>query len=256
MMDLNSKRIVFIDVEVDLDGKTILDIGAIKGDGSTFHSTSVPEFQDFLRGSKYICGHNILKHDIKYIENEISGCGAEFLVDTLYMSPLLFPKKPYHRLVKDDKLVSGELNNPLNDAKKARDLLYDEIDAFEKLDQQLKQIYPDLLRNKPEFKHFFSFVDCKKATPNNCELIRNAYDGRICTNAPIEKLAQKYPIELAYALALIDVIEYDCTTPPWVLKNYPRVENVMTFLRSRNCRSCSYCAEALDEEKALKRFFH
>jgi ATP-dependent DNA helicase RecQ len=37
-------------------------------------------------------------------------------IDTLPLSPLLFPKKPYHRLIKDDKLFSDQLNNPINDA--------------------------------------------------------------------------------------------------------------------------------------------
>ena len=47
------------------------------------------------------------------------------------MSPLLFPKRPYHNLVKDDKLVTEQLNNPVNDCQKARDLLMDEIAAWE-----------------------------------------------------------------------------------------------------------------------------
>ena len=258
MRTLNSNKTIFIDVEVDLAGNTILDLGAIKGDGSEFHSDSTADFRNFLRGAKYVCGHNIIKHDLKYIEEELSGCGVEFFVDTLYLSPLLFPKKPYHRLLKDDKLLSDELNNPLNDAKKARDLLHDEVTAFRKLNQQMQQIYAKLLGDEAEFKHFFSLVGYKESTypQSAAEGIFDAFAGKICERAPIEKLAGKYPVELAYALALVGVMEYDCTTPPWVLKNYPRVENVMHFLRSRKCQSCAYCGEALDETKALRRFFH
>ena len=51
-------------------------------------------------------------------------------IDTLSLSPLLFPSKPYHALVKDDKLQVDELNNPLNDAIKARDLFFDELKLF------------------------------------------------------------------------------------------------------------------------------
>ena len=36
------------------------------------------------------------------------------------------PKKPYHHLLKDDKLQSAQLNNPLNDAMKAQELYEDE----------------------------------------------------------------------------------------------------------------------------------
>lgn len=42
------------------------------------------------------------------------------VIDTLYLSPLLFPHRPYHKLLKDDKLQTEEINNPLNDAKKAK----------------------------------------------------------------------------------------------------------------------------------------
>jgi len=45
----------------------------------------------------------------------------------LFLSPLLFPEKPYHRLLKDDKLQPEELNNPVNDSKKAEELFYDEV---------------------------------------------------------------------------------------------------------------------------------
>ncbi|MCL2380898.1 MAG: RecQ family ATP-dependent DNA helicase [Treponema sp.] len=69
-------------------------------------------------------------------------------------------------------------------------------------------------------------------------------------------MLEKYPVEFSFALSQISVITYDSITPPWVLKNYPRVENILQFLRSRNCMSCAYCGEALDETKALKKFFH
>ena len=59
------KSIVFVDSEVGLDGK-LLDIGAVK-EGARFHSGSKSQFREFVSGSEYICGHNILEHDLKYI---------------------------------------------------------------------------------------------------------------------------------------------------------------------------------------------
>ena len=45
-------------------------------------------------------------------------------------------------------------------------------------------------------------------------------------------------------------------TPPWVLKNYPEVERIMFQLRNKPCISgCTYCNNALDIHKGLKRFF-
>ena len=245
--------IVFIDIEVDFESKKVLDIGAIKDNGCEFHSSSLNAFSDFLHGSKYVCGHNIINHDIKYLD-EIHK--TEFFIDTLHLSPLLFPKKPYHSLVKDDKIDTDELNNPLNDAKKARDLFYDEVAAFTNLKEPLRHIYHGLLGSRDEFRHFFSFLGYDNKLHNITGLIYETYAGKLCANSPIEKLTHKYPVELAYVLALISVIEYETVTPRWVTKSFPRVENVLRLLRSRKCLACPYCEESLDEVKALKRFFH
>lgn len=106
--------IAFIDLEVEPKSRRILDIGSVKGDGSYFHKTSIPEFILFLKGTQFICGHNIFKHDIKYIGNALNDAGVNSanIIDTLFLSPLLFPTKPYHALLKDDKLQSEEMNNP------------------------------------------------------------------------------------------------------------------------------------------------
>jgi hypothetical protein len=89
--------ISFIDTEIDPKNLRVLDIGSIKNDGNSFHKGSLPEFIQFLNGTEYICGHNILNHDIKYIGEALRQSGIPFLgvIDTLHLSPLLFPTKPY-----------------------------------------------------------------------------------------------------------------------------------------------------------------
>ena len=57
------KKIAFIDLEVGGRGK-ILDLGAIKGEES-FHSAKVADFVDFIGDCEYLCGHNIIEHDLK-----------------------------------------------------------------------------------------------------------------------------------------------------------------------------------------------
>ncbi len=59
--------IVFIDSEITVDGGKILDLGAVKPDRRTFHSSSVKDFISFISDCDYICGHNIVNHDYKYI---------------------------------------------------------------------------------------------------------------------------------------------------------------------------------------------
>ena len=61
--------IAFIDAEVDPRNGKVLDIGGIRSDGLRFHGSSMTDFAGFLRGAEYVCGHNILNHDLKYLMN-------------------------------------------------------------------------------------------------------------------------------------------------------------------------------------------
>lgn len=128
--------IAFVDTEIEPKSRKILDIGSIKDNGSFFHSNSIAGFIDFLKGTKFICGHNILNHDIKYLQKVINDAGIDQsnIIDTLFLSPLLFPAKPYHALLKDDKLQTEDRNSPLNDSIKTKDLLFDEVAAFNQKD--------------------------------------------------------------------------------------------------------------------------
>ena len=112
--------IAFIDTEVCINSQKVQDYGAVREDGAVLHTQSVQDFNDFVSKCNTICGHNIIGHDLKYLQLQ----GNHTIIDTLPLSPLLFPRKPYHRLVKDDKLLVDELNNPVNDAKKAKDCPY------------------------------------------------------------------------------------------------------------------------------------
>ncbi|WP_439490777.1 RecQ family ATP-dependent DNA helicase [Algoriphagus sp.] len=254
--------IAFIDTEIEPKSRKILDIGSIKDDGSSFHKSSVSEFSQFLNGTRYICGHNVLKHDLNYIGKAVTvaGVDASNVIDTLYLSPLLFPTKPYHALVKDDKLQSDETNNPLNDSIKARDLLYDEIAAFSQTEERLKQIFYLLLYSKKEFSSFFRFIGYKSQINEVEKLIEKAFENEICSQIDLTRIVLEYPIELAYCLSLINSFIHHkknhSITPPWVLKNYPEVERIMFRLRNKPCVSgCVYCGKALDIHAGLKRFF-
>ena len=141
------KSIAFIDVEINPDKRKITDIGGINSNGNHFHSGSIENFSTFLKSNEFICGHNIIKHDLRYLKQMLTDLDNIKVIDTLYLSPLLFPNRPYHALLKADKLQSEELNNPLNDAIKARDLFFDEIAAFHELNHSIKAIMFCLLNN-------------------------------------------------------------------------------------------------------------
>ena len=157
------KQIVFFDTEINPKTNEILDIGAIDTDGRQLHTKAPHAFSEFLTGYTYVGGHNILACDLKYmkcyIEKETESGEQVKYIDTLYLSPLLFPKKPYHKLLKDDKLQTDELSNPLDDSIKAMELFYDEVEAFHNLDDALKRIYYMLLKEEPGFAGFFDYLD-------------------------------------------------------------------------------------------------
>ncbi len=254
--------IAFVDTEIDPQIRRILDIGSVKSDGSTFHKTSVSEFISFLNGTQFICGHNIFNHDIKYIGKALKDAGINpaHIIDTLYLSPLLFPTKPYHALLKDDKLQSEELNNPLNDSIKAKDLFHDEVAVFQQTDEELKQIFYLLLQDKKEFYSFFRIISYTSTGADIETLIRRKFKNEICEHADLLKIISEHPIELAYCLSLAHSFilhkKIHSITPPWVLRNYPEVERIMFRLRNKPCiTGCTYCNTALDIHKGLKKFF-
>ncbi len=251
------KKIAFIDTEVEAKSQQILDIGGVSNDGMKFHSKSMSVLLAFINQNEFICGHNIINHDLKFIAKatdiNVSKIKA---IDTLFLSPLLFPKKPYHALLKDDKLQTEELNNPLNDAIKARALFRDEVEAFHKLDNDLKQIYYTLLKDKMEFSAFFDVVEYFPGNRNIENLITNKFFDKICQNFQLRKTIKEYPVELAYSLALINTDSRYSITPPWVIKNYPDIERIMYLLRNNPCmRGCRYCNSFLNADMALKNYF-
>ena len=242
------KSISFFDTEVDPKTRRILDIGCVRSDGSELHKSSLTEFVSFIKGSTFLCGHNIVYHDLQYVESAIRSAGIDTnnTIDTLFLSPLLFPTKPYHALVKDDKLDPDELNNPLTDSKKAMDLFHAEVAVFNQMDETLKQILYQLLHDKTGFGAFFRYLDYTCTIAEIKILIRLKFKNEICHNCDLEGIISRSPIELAYCIALINSLVINKSakslTPPWIQRNYPSVENVMHLLRSKPCLTgCEYC---------------
>ncbi len=245
--------IVFIDTEVSIQSKKVQDYGAVRENGAVLHTHNREEFLAFVDPCKTVCGHNIIGFDLKYTAIN----GNHIFIDTLHLSPLLFPNKPYHRLVKDDKLQVDELNNPVNDAQKARDLFYDEVSAWQRLPPRRQAIYRGLLSGIKEFTGFFAYIGQQPAISGQplVDAIRQEYAERICTHTNLAAVAKRYPVELAYTLAVIGADDMMSITPAWVLRNYPKVANVMNFLRNTPCGECEYCKQHLDAHHGLREFF-
>ncbi|MFA5597719.1 MAG: RecQ family ATP-dependent DNA helicase [Pusillimonas sp.] len=253
------EEIAFVDLEVNPKTSHIVDMAAILGDNH-YHGTRIESLLERIKKSKYLCGHNILAHDLKYLKERLIEEKSDKIpvIDTLLWSPLLFPQKPYHKLVKNDKLEYDQQNNPFNDCINTKVLLIDELSAFLKLNAKLKAIYFLLLHKNNNFCAFFQFFDVYEYTKLNCEqLIKETFKDLICENSNLGEIIENKPVELAYALAIINVNDRDSITPRWVMVNYPEVENLVFELTNKMCKQrCNYCMDRFDSVKALKRHFH
>ena len=81
-----SSSISFIDLEVGIEDHKIHDVGIVK-DEIPLHTSDLGRAASFLKGSVYLCGHNIVNHDLKYLSSAID-CSSFTAIDTLYLSPL------------------------------------------------------------------------------------------------------------------------------------------------------------------------
>lgn len=247
------KSTVFIDCEIRNDG-SVSDLGAVK-ENESFHSANKLEFANFVKDANFVCGHNIFRHDLKYIGNLFDQEKVVF-IDTLQLAPLIFPHENTYKLPKDEKLSEEEFNNPLNDSIKARDLFYKEVNEFLEMSPKMKWILCALLYPFPEFQGFFKYIDYVPYTLSDYA-IKAEFEKKICNNADIYNLIKQYPIELAYALATIYPEKGEITPSPWVLKNYPKVDTVLRILRHSPCeKQCHYCKSKLNVHKQLKKFFN
>ena len=154
------KTIAFLDIEINPQDQRILDIGAVRSDGAVYHAPSAVGLSAFLHGTAYICGHNIIHHDLSCLKRslELEVLFSLPVIDTLYLSPLLFPGRVHHALPKDEKLMEDEQNNPVNDCRKSEQLFFDEVQAFDALPTFLKEIYGRLLSQRNEWEGFFAYL--------------------------------------------------------------------------------------------------
>jgi ATP-dependent DNA helicase RecQ len=252
--------IAYFDIELNSNDE-ISDIGCVLENGKEFHKNSSKEFLEFIKNSNFLCGHNIIIHDIPRLQKkENPNCfDKKILIDTLYLSPLLFPSKPYHNLVKDYKLQRDEINNPLIDSIKAKILFEDELKQFDKLDSEFKEILYYLLQDKNEFSGFFKFISYESRLTKTeiISTIQKCFTEKICEFADINSIIEKSPKDFAYSLAIINAEDKSSITPPWVIREFKEVQVILHKLKNTHCnkKECKYCNDALDAFKGLRKYF-
>lgn len=250
-------NMLFLDLETTKDGK-IKDIGALFG-SKELPPNKIEILKSWIDKSQIICGHNILEHDIPILKEKLGDdlFDGKKYIDTLLWSPLLFAKKPYHRLVKGYKLINEkEYSNPLSDCKLTKQLLNEELEAFDKLTDQVKLAFNYLLRNDNNYLPFLDLCNIpnKAITFSN---ITELFSGSICSSVNTKAIVDDDPIAFAYALAIVLTNDNYSICSSWVLHKIPRAQELLEELRFNNCgkSECTFCENNLNPKKALFNYF-
>ncbi len=267
---------VSIDLEVSDD--RIHAIGAVRSDTSRSltHAganlaTALARLDHFADGASFVLGHNLIAFDLPHLTAAKPNLRLLKLpaVDTLRLSPLAFPRNPYHGLVKhyqDGGLKRGRRNDPELDARIALKLFGDER-------KELAKASPDLLAAwhrlcTPDFQSvdrsldriFFKTRFARR--PSRAEAtaaIGQRLENAACATQAREVMADadKLGWSLAYALAWLSVAGGNSVMPPWVRHQFPEAGRLVRRLRDTACSdpACGWCRERHDAQKELKRWF-
>lgn len=266
---------LFLDLEVTHYGR-ILKAGALLGDKAIGGSWAAigADLINLAGRAQCLIGHNLLRHDLCALREADSNHPLLRLpvIDTLVLSPIAFPENPYHRLVKDYKLVSESINDPVADARQAFILFSDEVCSL----VGLRAAQPTLF----ELLHFLLSTPDKE-NPRAAEgmgLLFQAAGGARCSEARALTLCQEVfqqvacrsvtpresdlrtsqgRLALAYVVAWLRVAGSNSVLPPWVRMEYPTVCEWITRLRETPCTApdCAYCHRAHDAGEQLRVFF-
>lgn len=137
-----------LDLEINRKNGRIRAYGAVRGDTGQGYTgggskSELAKLDDLAVGADFVLGHNLVDFDLPHLMAAKPGLRLLKLpaVDTLRLSPLAFPRNPYHGLVKhyqDGGLKRGRVNDPELDSRIALEVFRDEQAA-------LKETAPDLL---------------------------------------------------------------------------------------------------------------
>ncbi len=268
-----------LDLETEKEGSRIHRFAAVRCDnGQSFTftrgklSASLAELDHFASGAAYLIGHNIIEHDAKVLAAAKPDLALLRLpmVDTLRLSPLAFPRNPYHHLVKhyhDGSLVRAQKNDPKLDCVLTITLLHDQHAAFSALnasDPELLLAFHWLTTEEPGSEGVDAlFSEVRHATRPSREQVVAALTGRFGDDMRRTHWSQlcnrlendSWP--LAYALAWLSVAGGNSVMPPWVRHQFPQAARIVRLLRDQACQAldCHWCRTRLNAVAELNRWF-
>ena len=267
-------RCLSIDLEVDPQGGRIRAFAGVRSDidrSVTGRGTDLGELDSLAVGADFLLGHNLIDFDLPHLRAAQPRLGLLRLpaVDTLRLSPLAFPRNPYHHLVKhykDGQLKRTRRNDPELDARLALGLFEDERVVL----LELRDAAPELLTawhwlaTAEQGEGFDRFFSALRGSPRPSEreahdAIRARLQDMACVVQADELLNDpaRHGWPLAYALAWLSVSGGNSVMPPWVRHQFPQAGRLVRRLRDTPCgdNACGWCAEQHDARKELQRWF-
>ncbi len=268
---------VVIDLEIHPEEDRLLKIGAVDlRDRKTRHyqgrfhaGDALAAIDSLFANRSFLLGHNILGHDLPWLREHFPAVGILKLpaLDTLHLSPLAFPRNPYHHLVKDYKLVKVAVNDPVQDCLQAERVFHDEIEAFRRLPSEQLLFYGSVLARSLPASGFGEFFSLLAGQPLPDRLENEGYwNQRLTELACVTSGRQVFrdlweqPGEsrsLGYILAWLEVAGGNSVLPAWVWKNQAAIPAMLRSLRETPCTDpdCGYCRTAFDSRTQLQRYF-
>lgn len=273
------RHALLLDLEVSHQGK-ILKLGAVLGEltlarsGGASIAAVVTELNKLGEGAECLLGHNLVRHDLPVLRERAAEMPILRLpvVDTLVLSPICFPENPYHRLVKDYKLIRESLNDPVADAHQAASLFADEFRSLAGMRQNERALFellhfllatPDGPDDHLAFgleKVFQAVGGTKPTEPEALECCQKQFARWGCASVAADKSLFRTSAQrqaLAYALTWLRVAGSNSILPPWVRHTYPATGELIRRLREVPCssESCNYCRKVHNAREQLKKFF-
>jgi ATP-dependent DNA helicase RecQ len=301
------RRVLLLDLEVSHQGK-VLKVGAVLGTrsftcaGGFALTDPREELARMAMEAGCVLGHNLVQHDLRILRETFStreskadipvggvpgepasdtpadrNVSATLLlrlpvIDTLVLSPLAFPENPYHRLVKNYKLVSESLNDPVADARQAAILFADEFRSLDGLRQTEPRLF-DLLHyllataDGPEdrlatgMQMLFETLGGRMPSRQGAlQLCRELFGQWGCAAVPVDESHARTSAQrlaLAYTVTWLRVAGSNSVLPPWVRLQHPAVSKWIERLREVPCAEehCSYCRRVHNARGQLQSFF-
>ncbi|SDB60630.1 ATP-dependent DNA helicase RecQ [Desulfonatronum thiosulfatophilum] len=268
---------VVIDLEIHPEENRLLKIGVVDlRDRKTRHyqgrihaGDSLAAIDSLFSNGSFLLGHNILGHDLPWLREHFPATGVLELppLDTLHLSPLAFPRNPYHHLVKDYKLVKVAVNDPVQDCLQAERVFHDEIEAFRRLPPEQLLFYGSVLARSYPASGFGEFLSILAGRPlPDRQGNENYWNGRVaelaCATAGGSVFRDLWEMPeqsccLGYILAWLEVAGGNSVLPAWVWKNHAAIPAMLRSLRETPCTDpgCKYCRNAFDSKIQLQRYF-